>query len=83
MALTQANLGRAYSIGPTKQQRVSIAAASGDTSGTITFDSLTDVSSVLISTLQVKTQSISGNVVTVTFTDPVATVVGVAEAHGV
>lgn len=83
MALTQSNLGRSYSIGPVKQQRVAITCVSGDTSATITFDSLTTVESCLIGTLQIKTQSISGNVVTITFTDPAATVVGVAEAHGV
>lgn len=82
MAFTQANLGRAYSIGPTKQQRVSFAAASGDTSATITFDSLTNVGSTLISTLQLLTISYSGNTAVITFTDPVATVVGIAEAHG-
>lgn len=82
MALTGTG-GRAYSIGPVRQQRLNIQAVSGDTSGTLTFDNLIRVESVLITSLQVKTITYNGDqTVSITFTDPGATVVGIAEGHG-
>lgn len=85
MALTQANVGsgRAYSIGPVRQQRVSFTALNGDTSGTLTFDGLIRLESVLIGTLKLTAITYNGdNSCTITFADPTATVVGIAEGHG-
>ena len=82
MAFVATANARSYSIGPVMQQRATWTAASGATSGTITFDRLTNVTSVMIPGLQILTQSISGNVVTITFTDPGADCLGCAEAHG-
>lgn len=85
MAVTQANVGsgRSYSIGPVKQQRVTISALAADTSGTITFDALSTVESALIGTLQLTAVSFSGNVATITFTAPGVNVTAIAEGHGV
>lgn len=83
MALTQAELGRAYSIGPVRQQRISFAALAADTTGTLTFTNLIRVESVLISTLQITAITYNGdNTATITFTAPGANVVGIAEGHG-
>lgn len=84
MALTQSAVGtRAYSIGPVRQQRVAIQALSADTTGTLTFDNLIRVESVLITSLQVTAITYNGdNTCTITFTAPGATVVGIAEGHG-
>ncbi len=83
MAFTQADLGRSYSIGPVKQQRVSIAAASGDTGATVTFDNLSSVESMLITGVVCSSVVYNNdNTVTIIFADPLASVVGIAEAHG-
>lgn len=83
MALTQVAAGRAYSIGPVRQQRLNITALSGDTTGTLTFDNLIRVESALITSLKVTAITYNGdNSCTITFADPGATVVGIAEGHG-
>jgi hypothetical protein len=86
MALSAANSTtepRAFSIGPLKMQIKTITAASADVSGTITFDGLTSISHVVISTLQLTAAAtFSGNVATLAFVDPAATVHGVAIGLG-
>ena len=86
MALTSANLTaepRAMSIGPVKIQIKTIAAASADVSGTVTFDALTTVDAIIQDCLtQTSVATFSGNVATLTFADPAATVVGVAIGIG-
>lgn len=83
MAFVSTPQSRSYSIGPVKQQRATWTCASGDTSGTLVFTALSSVSSVMIPGLQLLTQTITDNSVAITFTDPAATVIGCAEAHGV
>lgn len=87
MALTSANLTaepRAMSIGPVKIQIKTIAAASADTSGTVTFDALSEVEAVIQDCLtQTSVATFSGNVATLTFADPAATVVGVIIGIGI
>jgi hypothetical protein len=65
---------RAYSIGPVKIQVLDWTCASGDTSGTVTADSLTSIISVIVGTglLITTAPTFSGNVATLTFTDPAA-----------
>lgn len=53
------------------------AAASGDTTGTVTADALTTIISIQISGItQSAAPTFSGNVATLTLIDPLATVVG-------
>ena len=75
---------RSFSIGPMKIQILTWSAASGDTSGTITADKLTTVDHVLIDGHMHHTAAptFSGNVVTLAFADPVATVYGTAIVIG-
>lgn len=81
MALTSANLSaepRSMSIGPVKIQIKTIAAASADVSGTVTFDALSSVDAVIQDCLtQTSVATFSGNVATLSFADPAATVVGI------
>lgn len=76
---------RSFSIGPKKVQILSYSAASGDTSGTATADKLTTVQAVLgvSGPLAATSYSISGNVVTLTFDDPLATVSGAITVIGI
>lgn len=69
---------RSYSIGPLKEQILSYSAASGDTSGTATAARLSSVMAVkaISGPLAAAAVSISGNVVSLTFADPLATVTG-------
>jgi hypothetical protein len=68
---------RSFSIGPVKIQIMTYAAASADVSGTITADALSTVLHIIIDGLQQTTAaSFSGNVVTLAFQDPAATVSG-------
>ena len=69
--------GRAWAIGPKKIQLMSWAAASGDTTGTLTADSLVRIDQVILVGLTQGSQPvITGNSATVAFTNPAATVVG-------
>lgn len=72
------NEPRSYSIGPLKEQILSYTAISGDTSGTATADRLASVLAVkaISGPLAAAAFTISGNVITLTFTDPVASVSG-------
>lgn len=65
-------LNRSQSIGPNKIQVLNWTAASGDTSGTITADSLTTVYQVILTGAVTLTAAptYSGNVVTLAFADP-------------
>lgn len=77
---------RAFSLGPLKVQFYTWTAASGDTSGTITAAGLTSVKHVIIDGMGKGMSAIptfSGNVVTLAFADPVATVAGTAIIFGV
>jgi hypothetical protein len=69
---------RSFSLGPVKMQVIDYSAASGDTSGTITADRLSSVIEVVAISGRLATASftISGNTVTLTFSDPLATVSG-------
>lgn len=86
MALSSANLTaepRAFSIGPLKMQIKTLSAASADVSGTVTFDALSEISAVVVSSLRLTAAAtFSGNVATLAFIDPAATVHGVIIAYG-
>jgi hypothetical protein len=75
---------RSFSLGPLKCQILTWSAASADTSGTATATSLTTVKHVIIDGL-VKTAAptFAGNVVTLAFADPAATVYGTMIVYGV
>lgn len=75
---------RSHSIGPWKVQYFTWTCASGDTSGTITATRLSSARHCeLIGLTQTALPTYSGNVVTVAFADPVATVFGQARVLGV
>lgn len=86
MALTSANCvaePRAYSIGPLKQQLLTFSCVSGDTSGTITCDKLSQVLFAVVTGLtHTADPTFSSNVITLAFADPVATVKGQVIAYG-
>lgn len=68
---------RSFSIGPLKIQIMTYAAASADVSGTVTADGLSSAQHIILDGLQQTTAaSFSGNVVTLAFEDPAATVTG-------
>lgn len=69
---------RALSVGPLKAQLLTWTAASGDTSGTVTADKLYLAQHIIIDggLVMGAAPTFSGNVVTLTFNDPVATVKG-------
>ena len=74
---------RSYSVGPWKQQVLSFSAASGATGGTATADSLSSVEyCVVTGVVQTSAPTFSGNVITIAFTDPAATVYGQIVAFG-
>lgn len=74
VAISTNGLNRSQSLGPNKMQILNWTAASGDTSGTITADSLSRVDQVILSGAITLTAAptYSGNVVTLAFTDPAA-----------
>jgi len=71
---------RSFSIGPVKIQIVKFTAASGDTSGTITADRLTDVFHVILDGGLVYTAAptYATNVATLAFKDPLGNAFGTA-----
>lgn len=83
--ITTNGLDRAWSLGPVKVQVMTWAAASADTSGTITATGLTTIYQVVVSGgLSLSSApTYSGNVATLAFTDPAATVVGSVLVLGV
>jgi hypothetical protein len=69
---------RAMSLGPLKAQLLTWAAISGDTSGTVTADKLYLAQHIIIDggLVMSAAPTFSGNVVTLAFNDPTATVKG-------
>lgn len=69
---------RSFSIGPLKVQIMTFSAASGDTSGTVTADALKEVFHVVVDGAinHSAAPTFSGNVATLAFADPVATIYG-------
>ena len=68
---------RAQSIGPRKMQVMTWSAASGDTSGTVTAANLSRAEHILIDGLKLTAApTVSGNVVTLAFVNPAATIYG-------
>lgn len=76
-------MNRAFSLGPVKMQVLNCTAASADVGGTITFDRLSTIDYVVVTTLkQTAAPTTSGNVATLAFVDPAATVHFQAVAYG-
>ena len=74
---------RAFSVGPQKVQQKNFSLASGDTSGTITFDGLSSIDFIVVTGVSHSAApTFSGNVATLAFADPVATRYGQALAYG-
>lgn len=74
---------RAFSIGPLKVQLMKYTAASADVSGTVTADGLSSISHIIVDGLQQTTAvTFSGNVATLAFVDPAATVTGRIVVYG-
>ena len=75
---------RSFSIGPYKVQLFTWSAASADVSGTVTATQLTSVDHIIMDGGLVHTAapSVSGNVVTLAFNDPAATVYGTLMVFG-
>lgn len=69
---------RSFSIGPLKVQLMTYSATTGDVSGTVTADALKELHHVIIDGRIVQTgaASISGNVATLAFVNPAATIAG-------
>lgn len=84
-ALTDNGLDRSFSIGPVKVQLMKYGAASGDTSGTVTATGLTRIAQVhIVGSLALTSDATySGNVATLEFADPAATVKGTIICIGV
>lgn len=80
MAITAASPSaepRSWSIGPLKAQLIDFSAASGATGGTATADALSTAKwAIVTGVTQSAAPTFSGNVVTIEFTDPAATVYG-------
>lgn len=75
---------RSYSDGPMKKQFFTWTCVSGDTTGTITATGLSTVFHVIIDGLPAKSAAptFSGNVATLAFADPVATIYGTGVCFG-
>lgn len=76
---------RAISVGPWKIQAMNYSVASGDTSGTATFDSLSSIDFVIVEGVcgvGTAAPTFSGNVVTLAFVNPAATRYGQILAFG-
>lgn len=76
---------RMVSLGPVKMELYTWTAISGDTSGTITSKSLHNIMHIIIDgkILHTSAPSFSGNVATLAFANPSATVYGTAILIGV
>lgn len=76
-AVNNSTEARSFSVGPLKIQLMKYTAASADVSGTVTADALSQIDHIIVDGLQQTTAvSISGNVATLAFQDPAATVSG-------
>lgn len=70
---------RAFSIGPLKVQVMTYSAASADVSGTVTATGLKEIMHVIVDGacgIATTAPTFSGNVATLAFADPAATVYG-------
>lgn len=76
---------RAIAVGPKKIQLMTYSVASGDTSGTITADKMMDrIDHVIVDGLTMTAAAtFAGNVATLAFADPGATVYGTIMVIGV
>lgn len=76
---------QSFSIGPKKVQILNWSAASADVAGTITADGLSSAQQIILSGGLVLSAAptYSGNVVTLAFVDPAATVYGQVMVIGV
>lgn len=86
MALSASSLSaepRAFSVGPLCQQLITFTVANGDTTGTVTCDSLREVVFCQVSGITMTAApTFSGNVITLAFVDPAATRHGQLIAYG-
>lgn len=86
MALTATSAAgepRSWSDGPMKKQIMDLTVLNGDTSGTITCDRLSQVDWCIVTGLdQTAAPTMSGNVITLAFADPLATRYGQLIAFG-
>lgn len=75
---------RAFSLGPLKCQILTWSAASGDTSGTVTADKLIGIDHIVLDGGLVLSAAptFSGNVATLAFVNPAATVYGTLMVFG-
>lgn len=69
---------RSFSVGPVKIQIMTYTAISGDVSGTVTADRLSSIDHIFLDgkLLHTAAPTMSGNVATLAFADPVADVFG-------
>lgn len=82
-ATNSPNEPRSFSLGPVKAQLITFSVASGDVSGTVTCDKLSKVDYCIVSGItKTATPTFSGNVITLAFVDPAATVFGEIIAMG-
>lgn len=84
-ALTTNGLDRAWSLGPVKVQVMTWSVASADVAGTITATGLTTIYQVVMSggLSLTSAPTYSGNVATLAFADPAATLAGSVLVIGV
>lgn len=86
MAITAAAISaepRSWSTGPWKVQLINFSAASAAVGGTATADALSSVSHAIVTGVtQTAQPTYSGNVVTIAFVDPAATVHGQIVCYG-
>lgn len=74
---------RAQSLGPRKMQVLTWTTVSGDTSGTVTADNLIRAENIIIDGLKLTAApTVSGNVVTLAFANPAATIYGTCIVFG-
>ena len=84
VATISANEPRAISIGPVKLVMMTYTAASADVAGTITVPGLSRITNIVVDGLQqTAVPSLSGNVATLAFVDPAATVAGTIMVLGI
>ena len=76
---------RSFSLGPVKCQIFTWSAASADVAGTVTCDKLTTIYHIQLDgkIQHTAAPTFSGNVATLAFADPAATVYGTGIAYGV
>jgi len=84
-ALSDGGLDRSQSLGPNKMQLMTWAVVTGDVSGTITSPSLSVIHQVILSggLSLTSAPTYAGNVATLAFADPAATVVGTVICIGI